>query len=168
MSVICAQALGAEKFNSGPVFADYGLHAKVDVNKPLLSNQKFMVAFDLAKSADNTKLNRRIDSLARFINMHVANGVKLDNISLALVVHGKASADLLSNSAFKGRNGHDNPNSQLLKLLMDNGVEIFLCGQSAAYYGISREELISGVNMSLSAMTAHALLAQKGYSLNPF
>jgi intracellular sulfur oxidation DsrE/DsrF family protein len=47
-------------------------------------------------------------------------------------------------------------------------VRIFVCGQSAAYYDVTTNDLLPGVEMALSAMTVHALLQQQGYSLNPF
>ena len=34
--------------------------------------------------------------------------------------------------------------------------------------GITPDDLIPGVEMSLSAMTAHALLQQNGFTVNPF
>ncbi len=42
------------------------------------------------------------------------------------------------------------------------------CGQSAASNHIANADLLPGVKMSLSAMTAQALLQQSGYTLNPF
>ena len=47
-------------------------------------------------------------------------------------------------------------------------MRFILCGQSAAAYGITPENLIPGVEMALSAMTAFALLQQNGYTVNPF
>ncbi|MEE2877945.1 MAG: DsrE family protein, partial [Pseudomonadota bacterium] len=43
-----------------------------------------------------------------------------------------------------------------------------LCGQTAAAREIEKDDLIPGVQIALSAMTAHAVLANQGYSLNPF
>jgi len=51
---------------------------------------------------------------------------------------------------------------------LNNQVKVYLCGQSAAYYDVKNTDLYKGVDMALSAMTAHALLQQQGYSLNPF
>ena len=48
------------------------------------------------------------------------------------------------------------------------GVHIILCWQSVAFYGVSHEDMLPGVEMALSAMTAHAILQQEGYTLNPF
>ena len=71
----------------------------------------FKIAFDVADSAKKDEQNNSINSLARFINMHVAHGVKLKNIQLALVVHGSASVDVLANSEYKKRFSADNKKS---------------------------------------------------------
>jgi intracellular sulfur oxidation DsrE/DsrF family protein len=48
-------------------------------------------------------------------------------------------------------------------------VRIILCGQSAAGLGLDETaDLLPGVEVALSAMTAHALLQQDGYTVNPF
>ena len=69
---------------------------------------------------------------------------------------------------FKERKGLPNGNETLLVALMEKGVDVIVCGQSAAAHGVEKNALIDGVKMDLSAMTAHARLAQKGYSVNPF
>ena len=46
--------------------------------------------------------------------MHIAHGVKPENIQLALVVHGGASVDVLENSFYKKRFDSDNKNQQLI------------------------------------------------------
>ncbi|MBB6520752.1 DsrE family protein [Pseudoteredinibacter isoporae] len=159
---------GADAFTPGPQIKNFGENAKVNQSKPVSKDAKFKVAFDVGKPAEPGKLNRNFNSLARFINMHIAAGVKPENIELALVVHGKAGLDLLHNRARKAKELTENPNLPLLKALMNNNTQVFLCGQTAAYYDIKNEDLYDGVQMSLSAMTAHALLQQNGYTVNPF
>ena len=100
--------------------------------------------------------------------MHVRAGVPLDNIDVAIVVHGKVSPQLLNAAAYEKRFGKANVNQDLLEQLMAAGVTITLCGQSAAFADVAAVDLLPGVQMSLSAMTAHALLQQQGYTLNPF
>jgi intracellular sulfur oxidation DsrE/DsrF family protein len=163
----CAFA-GIETFESGPLIQGYGKHTKVEQDLKVPNDMALKVVFDVSDSGGETKLNRKFDSLARFLNMHVANGSKPENIDLALVVHGKAGADLLNEKAFMDKFKNNNPNSELLQLLMKNKVQIYLCGQSAAFYDIKNADLADGVQMSLSAMTAHAILQQQGYHLNPF
>ena len=154
-------------FKTGPVFDNWGRHAPV-AGVAFDDTTRFSVAFDVAKAAEAGELNRRFDSLARFINMHVANGVKQENIRLALIVHGGATLELLSNAQYKAKTGADNANIALLKALMEAQVKVVVCGQSAAAHGVSAESMLPGVDVALSAMTAHAQLQQQGYTVNPF
>ncbi len=160
---------GSEAFSSGPVFKDFGKIAEVDTSFGIPKDMKFKVAFDMSKSAEVGKPNRNLNSLGRFINMHVASGVKLEDISVTMVVHGKAVADLASDNFYaKHNDGAKNTNKSMVAALTKQGVKIVICGQSAAYYGLKCSDLLPNVDIALSAMTAHAILAHQGYSLNPF
>ena len=157
-----------DAFSTGPVIKNFGQAAHVNSDIELDSNHKFNIAFDLGKQGAEDAPNRGMDSLARFINMHAKAGHKPANINLALVVHGKAAYDLLSTDKYEEQFLVKNPNTDLMTELLKNQVTIYLCGQTAAYYGINNEDLHPGVKMALSAMTAHALLQQQGFTLNPF
>lgn len=167
-SVLLTLPIAASDFSDGPVIKGFGKHAVVQQSHAVNQHAEFKIVFDVAKQTGDGEVNRNFNSLARFINMHVANGVKPENINLALVVHGKAGFDLLNNNQYQKRFGKDNPNAKLIELLQKANTKVFLCGQSAAYYQIGSDDLLSGVEMSLSAMTANALLQQQGYTLNPF
>ena len=93
-----------------------------------------------------------------------AAGVAPENLSVTLVVHGPAASDLLTAEKL----GHDNPTAPLVAELIAAGASIQLCGQTAAARDFAPEDLVPGITVSLSAMTAHALLQQDGYTLNPF
>jgi intracellular sulfur oxidation DsrE/DsrF family protein len=166
LSFICG--VDAAEFNDGPLIKGYGKHAKVKQELVLDTNVKLKVVFDVSNKAKEGKVNNNFNSLARFFNMHVANGFAAKNIELALVVHGKAGFDLLANKVFQAKYGQENPSRELLSLLLKKKVKIYLCGQSAAYLEINNTDLYQGVQMSLSAMTAHAVLQHQGYTLNPF
>ena len=151
-----------------PVIKDYGYFYNVHEHKSDLSQAQFKIAFDVGDGAEKGAQNNHINSLARFINMHVAHGVKPENIQLALVVHGGASVDVLQNSVYKARFEEDNKTESLIKQLLANNTQVYVCGQSATHMKVAAEQLIPGVKMALSAMTAHARLQQQGYTLNPF
>ena len=155
-------------FTVGPVIADYGENITVADGLENAAEQHFKVLFDVSESNDKGGASKRFNSVARFINMHVRAGVPLEHIDVAMVVHGKAAFDLLDNGAFKTRFTKDNGSVELLNQLLASGVGVYLCGQSAAALGIDKKDLQAGVQMSLSAMTANALLQQQGYTLNPF
>ena len=158
-----------ENFKTGPVFEDFGATAPVQTDEPVAKDAQFSIAFDVSTAAEPDKINRTIESAARFINMHVAAGVPEENIHLAIVVHGGAAFDLTNQAFFAAhKDGRDNTSAAAIAQLQDHGVEFYLCGQSAAAHGITNVDLLPGVKMSLSAMTAHALLQQQGYTINPF
>jgi len=144
----------------GPIFEEFGPHYPVEGIVRVPQDAEFAVAFDVARPAEDDTRNRGFESAARFINMHASLGVDPENIRIAVVVHGGAVKDLLASE--------DNPSREMVEQLLDYGVRFIVCGQSAAGQGIAQDDLIPGVEMALSAMTAHALLQQRGYTVNPF
>lgn len=165
---LCAStALAApEDFATGPLIQAYGAVAPVENQMPIPDGTVFRIAFDVSTPADVGELNRKLVTAARFLNMHVANGVPAEDIHLAIVVHGGAVADVSTGNHYTP--GVEPANAGLVASLVANGVKIYVCGQSAAYHNVGVEDLLPGVTMALSAMTAHALLQQDGYTLNPF
>ena len=157
----------ATEFTTGPLIDAYGPNAPVQQTVPLTGKETFKVAFDAVEKGPDDKPNTQLQSLARFLNMHARAGIDPKNLQLALVVHGKATQDLLNEAHYRGKFERANPNSELIDELLKNQVRIIVCGQSAAYQGIENGHLHPGVEMALSAMTAHALLQQQGYTLNP-
>ncbi|NOZ65704.1 MAG: DsrE family protein [Alphaproteobacteria bacterium] len=156
-------------FHPGPVFKNFGKIATIDSDMPLSKDTKFKVVFDVSKPGKTGQMNRSLVTAARFVNMHVEAGVAQENIKIAIVVHGGASVDVTRNDLYgKKRQGAVNTNISAIKELTEKGVQIYLCGQSATYHGIKKTDLLPNVKMALSAMTAHALLQQQGYTLNPF
>ncbi|MCB1589490.1 MAG: DsrE family protein [Xanthomonadales bacterium] len=155
---------GPADFSTGPRIKGFGAVASVPAATALPADARFKVAFDVAEAGAAGELNRRFDSAARFLNMHARAGLPDQAVQVAIVVHGPAALDL----ANADKLGHDNPNAELIAALIDAGVSITLCGQTATHRDIGPDDLLPGVQLSLSAMTAHALLQQQGYTLNPW
>jgi len=162
-----AQA-GSDAFHPGPFFTSYGNIADVEITMPIPEGTVFRVSFDVADRADDGELNRNLVSAARFINMHVANGVAIEDLHLAMVIHGSAVKDVTRDSHYEALFDTHNTNAELIEALTGAGVRIIVCGQSAAYNDVTTADLLPNVEMALSAMTAHALLQQGGYTINPF
>ena len=157
---LAAQTPDMSAFAPGPVFADFGPHAPVEGVEDFPADSEFRIAFGVSTQADEGTRNRGFESAARFINMHAAHRVDPANIDIAVVVHGKAVFDLTT------RDG--NGSAVMVREMLDHGVRFIVCGQSAAAYGVKQADLIEGVELHLSAMTAHAQLQQRGYTVNPF
>ncbi|WP_340587396.1 DsrE family protein [Erythrobacter alti] len=172
IGLLVATPLAAQDFSAfreGPVFTDFGAVVEVDFDQPLPADVHFRHSYDVAKAAGEDGTNRGIESAARFVNMMALHGVPRENVEVAVVVHGAASLDLLGREAFAARfDGRENLTAAALSEMMEQGITIYLCGQSAAAHGIDKADLVPGVQMAISAMTAHALLQQQGYTVNPF
>ncbi|MDZ7588655.1 MAG: DsrE family protein [Parasphingorhabdus sp.] len=164
---------GDGAFHPGKVITGFGPIADVPGASAIRPDASFKIAFDTAKG-EKGKLNKQIESAARFINMHAAAGILPDNLKTAIVIHGSAVFDAVQNPLYGAHYTPDvddkmpNPNAPLIAALLAHGGRVIVCGQSAVAYGVKTADLLPGVEMALSAMTAHAQLQQDGYTLNPF
>ena len=156
--------------STGPVIQGFGPTFDVpdpDFITPL--SVPYRVIFDIADAAGTPDgRSTRFETVARFLNMHVKAGVPLEDLDVVVAVHGAAGKDLLDHAGYRGRHGIENPNAELIRALLDAGVEIALCGQTAASRGLGREELLPGVKLALSAMTTLVTRQNQGYALIPW
>ncbi|WP_273274950.1 DsrE family protein [Maribacter polysiphoniae] len=156
LGFILSLSVGAQTKKAGPIILDFG--EVWTINAPDFktdTSMDFKAVFDIMNSPDEHRtLNSSIETAARFLNMHAQNGVPIEQLKIALVVHSKASKDIMNNEAYQKRYGTNNPNIDLVKALIDAGAQVVFCGQSAMSRGIAQKELIDGVQLSLSAMTA--------------
>jgi intracellular sulfur oxidation DsrE/DsrF family protein len=155
--------------STGPVIERYGpVYDYPSAEFKLDPAIRYRSVMDISKSPESsTELNRTIESAARFLNMHVRDGIPLENLELVLVLHGAAGKDSLSDSAYTSRYGSPNPNTELLKALHDSGVRIYLCGQTAGFRGFGAEELNPVINLATSAMSVLTRLQIEGWALLP-
>jgi len=154
----------------GPVVKNYGpVFPLPDGAYNLAKDTQYKVSMDVSKTGDFVEdKNRSIESAARFLNMHARSGIDPKNIEFALIVHGAATKDLLSDKAYEARYGAPNPNSAMLDEMHEAGVQIYLCSQSAAFKQFGYDEVNPAVTIAVSAMTAHVRLQKEGYQLIPF
>lgn len=165
---LAAQPADAD-FLRGPAIEEFGATLPVEGATPLPADAQFSVVFDVSESAEPGEINRTLNSAARFLNMHARAGVDPAAMRIAIVVHGRAVRDMTNAAAYAAtHDGAENANAAAITALAAHNVTIHVCGQSAGYYEVSAADLLPGVQMELSAMTAHALLQQQGFTLNPF
>jgi len=128
------------------------------------------VVFDVDRSFNEAGPNKLIETAARYLNMHESAGVDPANINIALVLHGKAVQDALKDEFYSERfpEVSENPNLPLIKALVDQGVEVIICGQSATYYQVNRKNTDEDSKFALSAMTALVQLQNDDYRLIKF
>lgn len=170
LSLAFSISITAQTKKSGPIIKAYGNVFEVkDPDFKIDTTKEYRAVFEIAHSPKgHDKINSSIETAARFLNMHAQSGVPATQLKFALVIHGKASKDIISNEAYQKRYSTNNPNHGLITALLNAGGKIVFCGQTSVARGIPKDDLIDGVQLSLSAMTALIDLQDKGYRLIKF
>lgn len=158
------QASGPRIASAGPTFA---------VENPTFeapADHVFRAVFEIDQSdADGTQMNPQLVTIARFLNLHARHGVPDARVHAAAVVHGGGWTALMTDEAYGARfEGRANPTRALVEELVANGVQLVLCGQTAGARGVHRDDLLPGVQLGLSAMTALNVFQAQGYQFNPW
>jgi intracellular sulfur oxidation DsrE/DsrF family protein len=163
-------AAQAETPQTGPVIEGFGPTFSVPEGSfNLEAGKPYKIVMDVGKGPDDpSELNRSIDSMARFINMHARNGIDPDDLEIAVVLHGSGARSALNAEAHQEGFMVENGTAALVKALGEKGVKFYLCGQTAGYYGYGLDDLLPEVTMAVSAMTAHIRLQTEGFQLIPF
>lgn len=150
---------------NGAIIKDFGEFFTIE-NPDIKTDTSasFKVIFDVSKTSEDKSVpNKYIVTAARFLNMHDDAGVKKEQLKVAMTIHASAWQDVLNNKEYKEKFGVDNPNLKLIEALDSAGVDIILCGQTAIFRGLNKENVIPSVKFALSAMTALIQYQKNGY-----
>jgi intracellular sulfur oxidation DsrE/DsrF family protein len=105
-----------------------------------------------------------LDHVARFINLLSTASMNGSNYKLAVIVGGPAVPLVMDNDNYKAKYGVDNPNTALIKTLKENGVELYVCGQSLGDFSVNQETVDKNFTTALSFMVTTTTYQLKGYS----
>ena len=155
-----------------PVMKSHKFMGVMPVKNPVLpmqASKKYKLAIDLlASTRDSLKVNFSITDIGRTYNLHVANGVDPKNLEIVVVAHGPAVWSLLTHEAFEKKYGLPNPNIAFIKELHQHNVKFFVCGQNLTIMNIDPEDLVSEIQVALSAKTALTHFQALGYAVFEF
>ncbi len=171
--ILLAGPIGAQTlpkaFSTGPAIPDHGPVAPQPSDAfNLVPGETYRVLFDVASgSKDDHAPNRRLESVARFVNLHARAGIDPKDLQIEVVTHGGTTFDMFSREAYRKRFDVEHPNADLLHALQAAGVTVYLCGQSASAHGIAPDELAQGVQLAHSAMTVLVRRQSEGWVLLP-
>lgn len=127
--------------------------------------KEMKIVFDITAESEPDKVNKGLESVARYLNLHADAGHKASDRKLALVMHGPATKVALGDTAYKTiTQAERNPNLSLIRELKSHGVEVFVCGQSLARNKFASTSVASDVTIAVSAMTVNANKQQDGYA----
>ena len=113
ITALLALPVAAAPPATGPVVPNFGpvMAPPADAFN-LVPGTRYKVSLDVATTGDFVEdRNRMLESAARFMNMHARNGIDPKDIDFALVVHGAATRDLLTDEVYRERFG-DEPAAQ--------------------------------------------------------
>jgi intracellular sulfur oxidation DsrE/DsrF family protein len=142
-----------------------GVLPVTDVSFPFTHKGKCKVVFDLGYLAEKGQVNGGLEEATRIFNLHVAAGVKKENLDAYIVFHGPAVASMLDDDLFNKQFQVNNPNLAIVKQLQDAGVKFVVCGQTIGLRKLPLEAFPDGTLKAFSARTALSDLVQRGYML---
>lgn len=149
-------------------FRSAGVFPVRDISEFPDTNMKYKLLYEThQKNPDSLmdKPDENLVSVAHIINMHVAAGVPLKNISVVIVTHGPGNAAILSNAVYHKKYGMNNPNMKLIGDLENMGARFIVCGQSMDFGGLSKSDILPVVHIAFSAQTTFTTYQLKGYVL---
>ena len=167
LAVLTGPAAAQQRATPGPVVNSGGpVYAVPDADFPTPMDTELKAVFELRAGAENpARQNHNLGPMARYLHMHARSSVPRENLRVAGVVHGSASLALLKDEHYRAANGVDNPNKELIAEILAGGGQLVLCGQTAGARGITKDQLLPGVQLGLSAMTALTVFQQQGYQV---
>ena len=167
LAIIAPAAHGQQRPETGPLVPSGGPVFEVEnPDFPTPMDTPLKAVFELRDAPRSPEGGQpQIGTMARYLNMHAKHGVPRENLRVAGVVHGGAVWAVVSDERYREEHGTDNPNKDVIAEILASGGQLVLCGQSAAARGVDREDLLPGVQLALSAMTALTVFQQDGYQI---
>lgn len=145
-----------------------GVFPVKDITEVPDPNMQYKLLYEMTEENPDSALNEPDYSLveiARLINLHVASGIPLKNLTVVVVAHGLALHSISTNKAYQKKFKMNNPSLELVKDLEKIGVRFIACGQAMSFMNVKEEDLVSGIRISLTAQTALSGYQLKGYVL---
>jgi len=126
------------------------------------------ILIDVMRGSEPNKLNAAIEKVAKYLNIYAGGGAEPVKGNFAVIFHGDATLAVLNDDAYSARfNTKANPNLELLHQLHEQGVELFVCGQTLISKDAKPEEVAVFVDTAVSALTVVINLQADGYSYVP-
>jgi len=128
--------------------------------------REYKLLFEVIKKnpdSSSSEINYSLDEVARILNLHVASGIPGNRITPVVVIHGPGLEAVWNNTAYQRKHSMDNPNLKLVQDLKDVGTRFIVCGQAMAFFGTEKEDLLPGINITLTAQTVLSNYQIQGY-----
>ncbi|MEZ6142973.1 MAG: DsrE family protein [Zavarzinella sp.] len=109
--------------------------------------------FDITSGGKPEALNKGLERAARLVNLYGSAGLKAGDFQLVLVLHGDATGATMTDAGYATMfQTKSNPNTELIGLLHQAGVKIYVCGQALNYKKIADDQVRKDIPIALSAL----------------
>jgi intracellular sulfur oxidation DsrE/DsrF family protein len=123
------------------------------------------VLIDITRGSEPAELNAAIEKVAKYLNIYAGGGAEPVKGQFAVVFHGDATLAVLNDDAYSAKfKTKGNPNLDLLHQLHEQGVELFVCGQTLISKDAKPEEVAVFIDTAVSALTVVVNLQSEGYA----
>ena len=163
--LIFSCSLGAQEWVT-PLINGYG---KIKYSKNVAvqpdNDLEYKLVYKITTDEKREGINRGLNGIAHAINMLGCVNIPKENVKIVATIQGPATNIVLKDAEYKKRFGEDNPNSKVIKLLSNYGVELFVCSQATAYKKIPSSTINKNILEALSGSSVIANYQLKGYAL---
>jgi len=149
-----------------PVIEGYG---KIKYSKNVAvqpdNNLEYKVVYKITTSEMREGINKGLNSIAHAINMLGCKNILKDDVKIAATIQGPATSLILTDEAYQKKFGKNNPNTEVIELLSQYGVELFVCSQATAYKKIDVTDINENITEALSGSSVLINYQLNGYAL---
>lgn len=157
----------ASAMSANPVIPEHGEVVRLpDAAHQPREGTKILI--DITRGSDPAELNAAVDKVAKYLNIYAGGGAKPAHGEFAVIFHGDATLAVLDDDAYSEKfKTNGNPNLDLLHQLYEQGVELFVCGQTLISKDAKPEEVAVFIDTAVSALTVVVNLQADGYAHVP-
>jgi uncharacterized protein len=149
---------------SNPVIPKYGSVVRLP-NAAHQPREGTKVLIDVTRGSEPAELNAAIEKVAKYLNIYAGGGAEPTKGHFAVIFHGDATLAVLNDDSYSAKfNTKGNPNLDLLHQLHEQGVELFVCGQTLISKDAKPEEVAVFIDTAVSALTVVINLQSDGYA----
>ena len=165
--IIISNYTNAQEWET-PIIKGYGEVKYFDQAASQLNKQlEYKLIFDIKGNQVKNGVNKGLWTIARTLNLFELSGIPSKKIELVASIHGEATFITLNSNAYQDKFGRDNPNSNIIQQLNDNGVKLYVCSQATSSRNINNDDLNINVIPALSGIAVLSNHLLQGFTLMP-
>ena len=165
--IIISNYTNAQEWET-PIIKGYGEVKYFDQAASQLNKQfEYKLIFDIKSNQVKNVVNKGLWTIARTLNLFELSGIPSKKVKLVASIHGEATFITLNSNAYQDKFGRDNPNSNIIQQLNDNGVKLYVCSQATSSRNINNGYLNINVIPALSGIAVLSNHLLQGFTLIP-